>query len=235
MSHVPDARPRPVRAALRADGLSGPGRASGRPRCLVIGIAGGSGSGKTTISRAVVEEIGVDRVELIHHDSYYRDLASVPPQQRAEVNFDHPDSLETELLVEHLSELLRGRTIQKPVYDFTIHTRLPETITVAPKPVIIVEGILVLVDRKLRELMDLKIYVDTAPDIRLMRRLQRDVAERGRTMQSVFEQYVATVRPMHDRFVEPSKSEADALIAESHNDRAVRMLVATARDFLDRR
>jgi len=205
-------------------------RSAGRP--LIIGIAGGSGSGKTTIAEAMVQDIGPSAAELILHDSYYRDLSHLTPEQRAQVNYDHPDSLETELLVEHLRALLRGEPINKPLYDFTVHNRRPETERIEPKPVILVEGLMVLADRALRDLMDLKIYVDTDPDLRVMRRLERDIRDRGRTMESVFEQYLGTVRPMHLRFVEPSRAHADLVIPEGYNIGAVGTVLAMVREFL---
>ncbi len=199
---------------------------------LVIGVAGGSGSGKTTISQAIVDQIGRDRVALIEHDSYYREFGSLPFEERAKINFDHPDSLETELLVAHLRELLAGRPVEKPVYDFTTHSRRPETVTVEPRPAVVVDGILVLVERELRDLMDLKIYVDTDADLRILRRLQRDIEERGRTLTSVVEQYLETVRPMHLQFVEPSKRYADIIIPEGYNRSAVATVMGMVREYL---
>lgn len=199
---------------------------------LVIGLAGGSGSGKTTISSAIVEQIGRDRVALVEHDSYYREYGSLPLEERAKVNFDHPDSLETELLIEHLRTLISGMPIEKPVYDFTTYSRLPQTVTVAPKPIIVIDGILVFIDRNLRELMDLKIYVDTDSDLRVLRRLQRDIDERDRTLDSVVSQYLSTVRPMHLQFVEPSKRYADIIIPEGYNRRAVATVMGMVREYL---
>lgn len=199
---------------------------------LVIGVAGGSGSGKTTISSSIVEQIGKDHVALVEHDSYYRDYGSLSFEERAKVNFDHPDSLETDLLIEHLRALVAGRSIEKPLYDFTTHSRLPETVTVEPKPTIVVDGILVLVERELRELMDLKIYVDTDADLRILRRLQRDIEERNRSLDSVINQYLSTVRPMHLQFVEPSKRYADIIIPEGYNRRAVATVMGMVRQYL---
>ena len=196
---------------------------------LIIGIAGGSGSGKTTIARALIGEIEQGRATLIQHDAYYRDLSDLPLESRIKVNFDHPDSLETELLAAHLADLLEGRPIAQPVYNFAQHVRTAETVTVEPRAVVIVEGILVLAERPLRDLMDLKIFVDTDPDLRLMRRLERDVAERGRTVESVFAQYLATVRPMHLRFVEESKRYADMIIPEGFNPNAVGTVLSMIR------
>ena len=204
-------------------------------RPLVIGIAGGSGSGKTTIASAVLEDIGPERVALLLHDSYYRDLGHLTLEQRASSNFDHPDSLETALLVEHLGRLLAGDAIEKPVYDFTTHTRGAETERVEPRPVLLVEGVLVLAEPALRDLMDLKIFVDTDADVRLMRRLERDLRDRGRTLESVLEQYLRTVRPMHIEFVEPSKAHADLVIPWGFNVGAVGTVQAMARDFLRQR
>jgi uridine kinase len=202
---------------------------------LVIGVAGGSGSGKSTITRSIVDQIGPDQVALVEHDSYYREYGSLPFEDRAKVNFDHPDSLETELLIEHLAQLISGRAIEKPLYDFTTHLRLPETVTVEPKATIVVDGILVFVERELRELMDLKIYIDTDADLRILRRLQRDIEERGRTLDSVIDQYLATVRPMHLQFVEPSKRYADIIIPEGYNRRAVATVMGMVRQYLRQR
>ena len=196
---------------------------------LIIGIAGGSGSGKTTIAHALLSELDPERATLIQHDAYYRDLSDLPFEARLKVNFDHPDSLETELLAAHLSDLLAGRAIAQPVYDFSQHVRTAETVTVAPCAVVIIEGILVLAEPALREMMDLKIYVDTDADLRLMRRLERDVAERGRTVESVLAQYMTTVRPMHLRFVEGSKRYADLIIPEGFNPNAVATVLSMIR------
>ncbi len=203
---------------------------TGRP--LIIGIAGGSGSGKTTIADAMAEEIGKDQCALILHDSYYRDLSHLPPEQRVQQNYDHPESLETELLVEHLHALTNRVPIDKPLYDFTTHTRRAEIEPITPRSVILVEGVLVLAEAQLRQLMDLKIFVDTDADVRLMRRVERDIRERGRTIESVFEQYLATVRPMHVEFVEPSKAYADLVIPEGYNIGAVGTVLAMIREFL---
>jgi uridine kinase len=177
---------------------------------LIIGIAGGSGSGKTTIAEALVDAI--DGVAFIQHDAYYRHQPHLTYDQRVRVNYDHPDSLETELLIEHLGALRRGQPIERPVYDFAEHLRKAETVAIAPAPVVVLEGILVLADAGLRDHLDLKVFVDTDPDLRLARRLERDIHERGRTTESVLTQYLATVRPMHVQFVEPSKRHADIII-----------------------
>ena len=179
-------------------------------RTIVIGLAGGSGSGKTTIAEALVDAIA--GVAYIRHDDYYRHRPELSFDDRTKVNYDHPDSLETPLLIAHLAALRDGQPVERPVYDFTTHLRSDETVVVAPAPVVLVEGILVLADDELRRMMDLKIYVDTDPDLRLARRMDRDIHERGRTAESVLTQYLTTVRPMHLQFVEPSKKHADMII-----------------------
>ncbi|MEN6436348.1 MAG: uridine kinase [Anaerolineaceae bacterium] len=194
---------------------------------IVIGIAGGSGSGKTTVAQAILKAVGSHRIAFIQHDAYYRDLKDLPPIQRAQVNFDHPDSLESDLLTQHIIELKNWRPVFIPVYDFTTHTRTTETIKVNPQKVIIVEGILIFSDAVLRNMFDVKIFVDTDPDIRFIRRLNRDIKERGRTTESVVNQYLNTVRPMHLDFVEPSKRYADIIIPEGGmNVVALDMVVA---------
>ncbi len=196
-------------------------------RVIIIGVAGGTGSGKTTVAQAILRRVGAKHIAYIPHDAYYRDLSHLPPEERSRVNFDHPDALETELLIEHLKALRAGRPVEIPVYDFTTHTRKKETRRVEPQRVILVEGILVFAEPALRELFDVKIYVDTDADIRFIRRLRRDVAERGRTVESVIEQYLRTVRPMHLEFVEPSKRYADVIIPEGgFNEVALDMVVA---------
>ncbi len=196
-------------------------------RHLVIGIAGGSGSGKTTVANVVRERVGPQRIAYLPHDAYYKDLTHLPPNQRAQVNFDHPDSLENDLLIGHIRQLKRGQAVHLPVYDFTTHSRTDKTVLVEPRPVILVEGILIFAEPRLRPLFDVKIFVDTDPDIRFIRRLQRDISERGRTTQSVIEQYLRTVRPMHLEFVEPSKRYADVIIPEGgFNTVALDMVVA---------
>jgi len=199
---------------------------------LIIGIAGGSGSGKTTIAQAMADEIGPHQCTHILHDSYYRDLSHLQPAERAEVNYDHPDSLETELLVEHIHALMHGAVVEVPRYDFAVHNRCDTTDQVEPKPVILIEGVLALAEPALRDVMDLKIFVDTASDLRFMRRLERDINDRGRTMESVYEQYLATVRPMHMEFVEPSKAHADLVIPEGYNIGAVTTVLGMVREFL---
>jgi uridine kinase len=196
-------------------------------RPIIIGVAGGSGSGKTTVVRRIIERLGPDQVTVIHHDSYYRRHADLSPEERQKLNYDHPDALETSLLIHHLEELREGRPVEIPVYDFTRHDRLAETETAPPRKVIIVDGILILWDPALRSLLDIKVFVDTDADIRFIRRLTRDVAERGRSVDSVIRQYTETVRPMHLEFVEPSKRYADLIIPEGgHNSVAVDMLIA---------
>ncbi len=199
---------------------------------LIIGLAGGSGSGKTTIAESIVDAIGPESLALIQHDAYYRDQTHLPLEERSKVNYDHPDSLETDLLVAHLEELLAGRAVERPVYDFTVHNRSTETVRVEPRPAIMVEGILVLSEPALRELMDLKVYVDTDPDLRLVRRWARDITERGRSFESVRDQYLETVRPMHLQFVEPSKRYADIVIPEGYNQGAVGTVISMIRDVL---
>ncbi|MDH3731466.1 MAG: uridine kinase [Acidimicrobiia bacterium] len=201
-------------------------------RPVIIGVAGGSGSGKTTIALAVVEAVGSDRIVLIQHDAYYRDLAHLTFEDRIRTNFDHPNSLETELLTEHLRRLRLGAPIDKPVYDFSTYTRTDATVTVKPEPVVIVEGILVLTEPALRDLMDLRIYIDTPGDLRVLRRLERDLVERGRTVESVIAQYLGTVRPMHLQFVEPSKRYADIIVPEGYNENAVGTVTSMIRDIL---
>ena len=180
----------------------------------MIGIAGGTGSGKTTVARAIQDRVGKERIEWISHDSYYRNFEGLSPEERHHINFDHPDSLETELLARHLDVLGKGSGVEVPIYDFTTHSRKDDTQRVEPRRVIIVEGILVLAEPELRKRIDIKLFVDTPPDIRFMRRLVRDIKTRGRSMESVIEQYMTTVRPMHEEFVEPSKRYADLIIPE---------------------
>lgn len=196
-------------------------------RPLLIGVAGGSGSGKTTVSQSILERVGRDRIAYLQHDAYYRDRSTLPHAERARINYDHPDSLETDLLVQHLKTLRAGYAVDVPQYDFAQHVRTTETRCAEPRSVILVEGILIFVDRALRDLFDIKIFVDTDPDLRFLRRLQRDIAERGRTMESVVKQYLETVRPMHLEFVEPSKRYADVIIPEGgFNTIAIDMIVA---------
>jgi uridine kinase len=197
---------------------------------LVIGVAGGSGSGKTTVVRKIREALGDTRVPVLEHDRYYRDRNDLRLEERAALNYDHPDSLETDLLVRHVNELRAGRDIEAPVYDFARHARKAETETIPAGSAIIVEGILIYTDPSLRKLMDVKVFVDTDDDTRFIRRLQRDLAERGRTVESVIDQYLGTVKPMHLEFVEPSKRYADIIIPQGgHNTVAVDMLLRLIR------
>ena len=181
---------------------------------IVIGIAGGSGSGKTTVANVILQRVGSHRIASLPHDSYYRDLSQMPFKQRIQMNMDHPDMFETDLLIAHIKQLKQWQPVHLPVYDYTTYTRTGETVLVEPQRVIMVEGILIFVDQQLRQLMDIKIFVDTDADLRFIRRLKRDIAERGRTTERVIEQYLSTVRPMHLDFVEPSKRYADVIIPE---------------------
>jgi uridine kinase len=200
---------------------------STRDAPLVIGIAGGSGSGKTTVAEEILNRVGPERIAYLPHDAYYKDLSGLPPAQRADVNFDHPHSLENDLLIAHLRQLRAGKPAKLPVYDFSAHSRTEKTILISPRNVIIVEGILIFAEPELRPLFDIKIFVDTDSDIRFIRRLQRDIRERGRTTDSVIQQYLKTVRPMHLEFVEPSKRYADVIIPEGgFNAAALDMVVA---------
>ncbi|MGE5247189.1 MAG: uridine kinase [Verrucomicrobiota bacterium] len=196
-------------------------------RPIVIGVAGGSASGKTTVVGEIVRALGTDRVTVIQHDSYYLDRSTIPLADRARINYDHPDALETDLLVRHLRELRAGRPIAVPVYDYSTHTRSARTQPVPPRKVVILEGILILADPALRALMDIRVYVDADADVRLIRRLERDIHERGRSLESVVRQYLETVQPMHLEFVEPSKRHAHVIIPEGgRNQVAVDMLLA---------
>jgi uridine kinase len=196
-------------------------------RPIIIGVAGGTGSGKTTVTQEILRRVGQARIAYIPHDAYYRPLAHLPPNLREQVNFDHPDSLETDLLVEHLELWRSGQAIEVPVYDFTTHMRTAKTVRVEPQRVALVDGILVFAEQRLREVFDVKLYVDADADIRFIRRLRRDIDERGRSMESVVKQYLDTVRPMHLDFVEPSKRYADVIIPEGgYNRVAMDMVVA---------
>jgi uridine kinase len=205
------------------------------PHPLIIGLAGGTGSGKTTVTNAIVRRVGRERIAIIQQDAYYRDQGAQPLSERLAVNYDHPNSLETELLIVHLNELRAGRGIEMPIYDFAQFTRSPRTLRVESRPVILVEGILIFVDPALREMFDVKVFVDTDADIRFIRRLQRDITERGRTVESVIQQYLSTVRPMHLEFVEPSKRYADVIVPEGGlNTVAMDLLVAQVESMLGR-
>jgi uridine kinase len=205
--------------------------ADGRP--LILGVAGGSGSGKTTVVRAIIDNLGGDQASVIHHDSYYRDTSHLSFEERQAINYDHPDSLESELLAEHLKELRAGRPVPVPVYNFAEHSRQLQREHVHPRRIIIVDGLLILWDPQLRAMLDIKVYVDTDADLRFIRRLRRDITERGRTAESVILQYTRTVRPMHLEFVEPSKRYADVILPEGgHNRVAIDMLVTKIRSVL---
>jgi len=204
-----------------------------KKRSIVIGVAGGTGSGKTTVANEILRRVGEENIAYIQHDSYYKDLSHLPPEERMKINFDHPDSLETDLLIQHIRQLLAGQPAEIPVYDFTQHVRTKSTRRVEPRPIILIEGILIFVDPVLRQLMDVRIYVDTDADIRFIRRLQRDIQERGRSLESVIRQYLETVRPMHLEFVEPSKRYADIIIPEGgYNVVALDMIVSRIRALL---
>jgi uridine kinase len=200
---------------------------------VIIGIAGGTGSGKTTVAQAIYDRVGRDRIEWISHDSYYRNFEGLSTEERHRINFDHPDSLETELLIRHLDVLAKGSSVEVPRYDFAVHARRHETQRVEPRRVIIVEGILVLAEPELRKRIHIKLYVDTPSDIRFMRRLLRDIQSRGRTLESVVKQYMTTVRPMHEEFVEPSKRYADLIIPEGgENQVAMDAIIARVEHLL---
>ena len=200
---------------------------------IVIGIAGGTGSGKTTVAQVILDRVGTRHISLLPHDAYYKDLTGLSQTQRTLINFDHPDSLDTELLIEHLKVLKAGQAIHLRFYVFKTHARTPHTFPVEPQRVILVEGILIFAEPRLRELFDVKIFVDTDPDIRFIRRLERDINERGRTSFSVIQQYLTTVRPMHLEFVEPSKRYADVIIPEGGlNSVAMDMVVARLLELL---
>jgi uridine kinase len=210
------------------------GVAPGRParvssaavEVLVVGVAGGSGSGKTTVARSIVESLPGSKVALLEHDAYYKDLSHLSHEERTGINYDHPDSLDNALFIEHLDLLRAGKPVEKPVYDYAQHTRAAETIRLEPAPVVVVEGILVLTDEKIRQRMDIKLFVDTDADIRVMRRIRRDLEHRGRTFAQIRKQYYDTVRPMHLAFVEPSKRFADLIIPEGGQNRvALNMIV----------
>ncbi|MBZ0305364.1 MAG: uridine kinase [Anaerolineae bacterium] len=202
-------------------------------RPIIIAVAGGTGSGKTTVSNAILDRVGSHHIAYLPHDAYYKDLADIPHSDREHVNFDHPDSLDTPLLIQHVRQLRDWQPVEIPIYDFTTHSRMVTTQTVQPQPIILVEGILIYVERELRELFDVKIFVDTDADIRFIRRLMRDLAERGRSAESVINQYLDTVRPMHLKFVEPSKRYADVIVPEGgFNMVAIDMIADRVRSML---
>ena len=193
---------------------------------VIIGIAGGSGSGKTTLTNRLWKQFGPDEVSVLNHDSYYKRHDELPYEERCKLNYDHPDSFDTPLLVEHLKALRAGQPVKVPIYDYSIHNRTDRTVTVYPAPVIIVEGILIFASPELCEQMDMKVYVDTDADVRILRRIMRDVKQRGRTLDSVVEQYLTTVKPMHEQFVEPSRRKADLIVPEGgRNPVALQLLI----------
>ena len=203
---------------------------------VIIGVTGGSGSGKTTVSRAIFEQLHGHSLLMLQEDSYYNDQSDMPFEERIKTNYDHPNAFDTELLVKQLKDLLDWKTIEKPIYDYAEHTRSSEVEKVEPKEVIILEGILVLNDPALRDLMDIKIFVDTDDDIRIIRRIQRDIEERGRSLQSVIDQYKSTVKPMYHQFIEPTKRYADIIVPEGgENQVAIDLLVTKVRDILRKR
>ncbi len=200
---------------------------------IVFGVAGGTASGKTTVARAILDAVGASQIAYMPHDAYYRDQPQLSLEERSQLNYDHPNSLESKLLVKQIKQLLNGQAVNVPVYDFTQHRRTAETVLVEPSPIILVDGILIFTKRRLRELMDIKVYVDTDPDVRFIRRLQRDMQERGRSLPSVVAQYLETVRPMHLKFVEPSKRFADVILPDGGLNRvAMEMVVSQLRALL---
>ncbi len=204
-----------------------------RPRPIIIGVTGGSGSGKTSVSRAIFDQLHGHSLMMLQEDSYYKSQDDVPSEERTKVNYDHPNAFDTDLLIEQLEDLLNWKTIEIPVYDYAAHTRSKEVVVQEPREVIIVEGILTLNDARLRDLMDIKIFVDTDDDIRIIRRIQRDIEERGRTLQSVIDQYLETVKPMYHQFIEPSKRYADIIVPEGgENQVAIDLLVTKVRDII---
>jgi uridine kinase len=206
---------------------------AGRGRGILIGIAGGTGAGKTLVAQSIAEDLGHDKVLLIEQDSYYKDLQNIPLGERENRNFDHPDAFDRDLLRRQLETLIAGGEVEMPVYDMRTHTRLPEALTVHARPIMILEGLLILDDPAVRQLMDIKIYVDADPDVRFIRRLKRDLTERGRTLDSIIRQYESSVRPMHLQFVEPSKRYADLVIPEGgYNVVAIDLLKTKIRALL---
>jgi uridine kinase len=203
---------------------------------ILIGIAGGSGSGKTLVARTIVRDLGSSRVAILDQDSYYRDLDDIPLADRDLRNFDHPDAFDNDLLKQHVRDLLDGKTIEQPIYDYTRHSRLKETNSVGDHAVIVLEGILIFVDEELRDLMDIKVFIDADPDVRLLRRIERDIKERGRAIETILRQYQATVRPMHLQFVEPSKRYADLIVPEGgYNRVAIDLMKVKIKDLLRER
>lgn len=205
-----------------------------RKKPLVIGIAGGSGSGKTSVTHSIYDAFQDHSVVVIEQDYYYKDQSHVPLEKRLLTNYDHPLAFDTDLLIEHIELLLQRKPIEKPVYDYALHTRSKETVRIEPKDVIILEGILVLEDERLRGLMDIKLFVDTDADLRIIRRIMRDIHERGRSIESVIEQYLSVVRPMHNQFIEPTKRYADLIIPEGgHNEVAIDLMVTKIKTILE--
>lgn len=203
---------------------------------ILIGIAGGTGSGKSTVANEIYNALSKDSIAKIEQDSYYKDQSSLSFEERIKTNYDHPDAFDTELLVGHLEALISGKSVEKPIYDFSQHTRRTETVTVEPKDIIILEGILVLVEPQIRDMLDIKLFVDTDADVRIVRRLQRDIKERGRTIDSVVEQYLNVVRPMHLQFVEPTKRYADLIIPEGgYNKVAVDIMIVKVKEIVNNR
>lgn len=201
---------------------------------FIIGVAGGTGSGKTTVSRQIRDMVGDVHLSYLQHDSYYYDYSHMPWAERVRQNYDHPHSLDTQLLVQHLTQLRAGVPVEAPEYDFATYSRLPQTQTILPMRVVLVEGILIFVEKALRELMDMRIFVDTDADLRFIRRLSRDIHERGRSLDSVIEQYMTTVRPMHLEFVEPSKRHAHIIVPQGgHNRVAMEMIVSRIQAILN--
>jgi uridine kinase len=202
---------------------------------MIIGICGGTASGKTIFAKEIVNIVGAESIVYLEHDAYYRGLKELPPALQRDMNFDHPDSLDNDLFIAHLKQLKAKHSIERPVYDFTTHSRKPDIIIVEPKPVILVDGILIFAVKKLRKMFDIKVFIDAAADVRLSRRLQRDLFERGRTPESVLEQYMRTVRPMHQRFVKSSKKYADIIIHGKikKHDTGLDLLVTKIRAYLD--
>lgn len=201
---------------------------------LMVGIAGGTGSGKTTVAKAIVDALGADNVAFISQDAYYKSLSTISLEERQRLNYDHPDAFDNDLLLEHLQILRSGHSIALPVYDFALHTRSEKTIHVDYKPVVVLEGIHVLVDERIRDALDIKVFVDTDADVRVLRRLVRDIQDRGRTLDSVHQQYLSTVKPMHDAFIEPSKRYADLIIPEGgENKIAISLLTTRIHHFLE--
>lgn len=203
---------------------------SGKP--ITVGLAGGSGAGKTTLSQNLINHFGADRVAYIPHDAYYHDLAHLSPEERRKINFDHPDALDTNLYIQHISRLQRGEVVDKPIYDFVAHTRTDRTERVEPHPIIIVEGILIFAEPRLRELMDLRVFIDIKSDVRFIRRLLRDTEERGRTTESVIARWLEDVRPMHLEFVAPNRRFADVIIPEEVKHIATDLMVAYLEKYL---